>query len=171
MALTLSLTDRLAPNYTKSTGISGSSSLTYAPSLANTASYTSGTSAGQVDLLYAGTRTLSASTSEDVDLAGTFLQDVFGANLTFVKVRMIYVKPASGNTNQVIMGGAAATQFVGPFGAATHTLSLSPGFPYYFWAPSAGWSVSAGSTDLLKFLNGGAGTSVSYDLIIAGTSA
>src|SRR5215212_5709824 len=102
MALTLSVTDRLAPNYTKTTGISGSASLTYAPSLSNTLSIATGTGSGQADLLYAGTRTLALSTSEDIDLAGTFLQDVFGANLTFVKIKYIYIKAASGNTNNVV---------------------------------------------------------------------
>src|SRR5689334_5419171 len=110
MSLTLSVTDRLAPNYQKTTGISGGASLSYAPALSNTLSIATGTGSGQADLLYAGTRTLSASTTEDIDLAGTFLQDVFGSNLTFVKVKYIYVKAASGNTNNVVIGGAASNQ-------------------------------------------------------------
>jgi hypothetical protein len=170
MALTLSVTQRLAPNYTKTTGVSGGASLTYAPSLSNSLSLATGTGSGQADLLYAGTRTLAASATEDIDLAGTFLQDVFGANLTFVKIKYIYVKAASGNTNNVIMGGASATQFVGPFGAATHTLAFVPGAWSEFMHPTTGWTVTAGSTDLLKFANSAAGTSVSWDLVIAGTS-
>ena len=166
MSLTISISNRLAPVYLKTTGISGGNPLSYSPSL----SFATGTGAGQVDLLYAGTRTLGISASEDLDFAGG-LTDVFGATLTFVKVRYMYVKPASANTNQVVMGGAASNQFVGPFGAATHTLSLAPGYPQEFFAPSTGWAVTAGTADLLKFLNGGAGTSVTYDLIIAGTSA
>lgn len=171
MALTVSVTHRLAPNYTKTTGVTGTAALTYAPSISNSLSIATGTASGQADLLYAGTRTLALSTSEDIDLAGTFLQDVFGANLTFVKIKYIYFKAASGNTNTVVVGGASATQFVGPFGAATHTIAVYPGYWLELFNPTTGWTVAAGSTDLLKVLNGGAGTSVTYDLIIAGTSA
>ncbi len=34
--------------------------------------------------------------------------------------------------------------------------------------PGAGWTVPAGTGDLLHFLNGGAGTPVSYDVILLG---
>ncbi len=171
MALTLSVTDRIAPNYTKTTGITGSSSLIYAPTLSNSISIATGTGSGQADLLYAGTRTLAASTTEDIDLAGTFLQDVFGANLAFVKIKYFYLKAASGNTNNVIIGGAAATQFVGWFGAATHTVAVYPGNWVQFSYLTTGWTVGAGTTDLLRIGNSGAGTGVTYDLLIAGTSA
>lgn len=169
MALTLAETLRITPNYQKTTGISGSTALTYAPSLSYSLSLTSGTATGQVDLLYAGTRTLAASTTEDLDLAGG-LTDVFGTTLTFVKVKHIYVAAASGNTNNVVMGGAAANQFVGFFGAAAHTLAILPGQCVRFSHPTTGWTVTAGTGDLLKFANSGAGTGVTYDLLIAGTS-
>lgn len=170
MSLTLAITQGVSPNYQKTTGISGGANLTYSPSIRNTLSLATGTGSGQADLLYAGTRTLALSTSEDLDLAGG-LTDVFGASLTFVKVKYIYIKAASGNTNTVIMGGAASNQFVGPFGSAAYTLVLQPGQWMEFAHPTTGWTVTPATGDLLKVLNGGAGTSVTYDLVIAGTSA
>lgn len=169
MSLTLSGAQRISPRYEKVTGVSGGVNLVYAPAITNTITFATGTGSGQVDLLYAATRTLALSTSEDLDLAGSLL-DVFGATLIFVKVKYIYVKAASANVNNVVIGGASATQFVGPFGAATHTLAISPGAYVEFTHPTTGWAVGAGSTDLFKVLNGGAGTSVSYDIVIAGTS-
>jgi hypothetical protein len=171
MSLTLSVTQRVTPRYEKTTGIAGGVNLVYSPSISNTLSLATGTGSLQADLLYAGTRTLALSTSEDIDLAGTFLQDVFGANLTFVKVKYFYLKCAAANVNNVVIGGASATQFVGWFGAATHTEAVVTGMWTEKQFPTTGWTVGAGTADLLKILNGGAGTSVTFDLIIAGTSA
>jgi hypothetical protein len=171
MSLTLAITQGVTPTYEKTTGISGGSTLRYSPSIRNTLSLATGTGSLQADLLYAGTRTLALSTGEDVDLAGTFLQDVFGTNLVFVKVKYLYVKCAAANVNNVVLGGASATQFVGWFGAGTHTESVVPGMWTEHMFPTTGWTVGAGTTDLFKILNGGAGTSVTFDLIIAGTSA
>ncbi len=138
---------------------------TYALALA------SGTGANQADLLFSDTRTLSASSSEDLDLAAS-LADVFGATLTFVKVKAIIIRADPGNTNNVIVGGAASNQFVGPFGSATHTIAIAPGgFFAICRGDVTGWGVTAGTGDLLKIANSGSGSSVSYDIIIIGTSA
>lgn len=129
-----------------------------------------GTGASQSDKIFSDQRTLNASASEDLDLAGV-LTDLLGAALTFVEVTAIFIKAAAGNTNNVVVGGAAATQFVGGFGAATHTWAIPPGGAFLVAAPVAGWAVGAGATDLLKIANSGAGTPVTYDIVIVGRSA
>src|SRR5262245_4803254 len=90
-------------------------------------SFANGVGAGQADKIYHGSRTLAPSTSEDIDLAGTFLTDPLGATLTFAKIKAIVIAAAAGNANNVIVGGAASAQFVGPFGASTHTIAVKPG--------------------------------------------
>jgi hypothetical protein len=131
----------------------------------------SGTGANQADKVWSDTRTITASGTDDIDLAGV-LTDAFGAGLTFVKVKIIAVSAASGNTNNVVVGNAAATQFQGPFGAVTHTVAVAPGGLFLVArADAAGWPVGAGTSDLLRVTNGGAGTSVTYDIVIIGTSA
>jgi hypothetical protein len=130
-----------------------------------------GTGANQADKIYAKTRTILASQNEDLDLAGGGLVDDLGVALTFVKVRGLFVAAAPGNTNAVVVGGAAATQWVGPFGAATHTIAVPPGMPFAIANADAGWAVGAGTSDLLRVANGGAGTPVTYTIIILGTSA
>lgn len=172
MSLSTRITDSLALSYLKTTGVTGTSAadLSYAPTLRYSLTMATGIATGLADLLYAGTRTLALSTSEDLDLAGG-LTDVFGATLTFVKIKMIYISAAAANTNTVVVGGAASNQFVGPFGASTHTIAIQPGATMKFIHPLTGWAVTAGTGDLLKVLNGGAGTSVTYDLVICGTSA
>lgn len=128
-----------------------------------------GTTAGKADLVFADTRTLSASSSEELDLAG-FLEDAFGATLTFVKVVAIYVKAAAGNTNNVVVGGAASNGFAAPFGDATDTVKVGPG-GVFLLANDAGYAVTASTGDLLKIANGGSGSSVTYDIVIVGRSA
>lgn len=132
---------------------------------------TSGTASGQADVVWSDTRTIAASGTDDLDLAGV-LVGAFGTVTTFVRVKAILVVADAANTNNVVVGAAAATQFVGPFGAATHTVALQPGNAFFISATGAtAWPVSAGSTDLFRIANSGAGTSVTYSIIIVGASA
>src|SRR3954469_11691779 len=84
-----------------------------------------GTGANQADRIYVDTNTLTASSTVDIDLAGS-LTDALGAALTFVRVKAIFLRASTGNTNNVVLGGAASNQFVGPFGAAAHTMHVKP---------------------------------------------
>lgn len=129
---------------------------------------TSGTGEYQADLLFSDTRTINASSSEDLDLAGV-LTDAFGAVLTMVEVVAVYIKAAAGNTNNVVVGNATAPVGLGFSSAATWT--IPPGGVFLVTAPEGGWAVGAGSTDDLKIANSGSGTSVEYDIIIVGRSA
>jgi len=131
----------------------------------------SGTGANQADKVWSDTRTITASGTDDIDLAGVLL-DAFGAALTFAKVKLIAVAAYAANTNNCVVGNAAATQFVGPFGAATHTVAVAPGGFFMVGRPdAAGWAVGAGASDLLRVTNSAGGTSVTYDVVILGTSA
>lgn len=131
----------------------------------------SGVGANQADKIFSDTRTIAASGTDDLDLAGA-LTDAFGAVMTFVKVKAIGVSASPANVNNVVVGNAAANQFQGPFGAVTHTVAIAPGGMFLIARPDAtGWGVTAGTGDLLRVTNGGAGTSVTYDVVILGTSA
>jgi hypothetical protein len=130
-----------------------------------------GTAAGTANRLYQGRRTLAASTTEDLDLAAV-LTDSYGVAITFARIRALIVKAAAANTNNVIVGAAASNQFVGPFGAATHTIAVQPDGLFVVTAPgTTAWTVTAGTGDLLKVANSGAGTSVTYDIFLIGASA
>ena len=135
------------------------------------ATLTSGTGANQVDLLYSDTATLAASANTDIDLSGA-LANAVGGTSVFVKVRALIISAATGNTNNVVIG-AAATNPWATFLNGTGTMTLPPGG---FSANSAGttvagWAVTAGTGDLLRIANSGAGTSVTYSIRILGTSA
>lgn len=132
--------------------------------------FTPGTAALKADKLFSDRRTVAASSSENLDLAGV-LTDPFGATLTCVKVRWIYVAAASTNTNSVLVGGAASNAFLGPFADATDILTVQPGGTLLLTAPTAGWTVTASTGDLLKVANSSSGTGVTYDVVIGCTSA
>ena len=133
--------------------------------------FVTGVGAGQANLLFADKRTLAASASEELDLDAGALVDPFGGALTFKRVKAIIVRAAPGNTNKVIVGGAAANAFVGPFGAANNTLSLDPGGTLMLVSPTAaGWLVTAATGDLLKVANAAGVSSVDYEIVLIGAA-
>jgi hypothetical protein len=131
----------------------------------------SGTGAGQADLQWSDTRTLGISASEELDLNA--LTDSLGRIINMVKVKAIHVRAAALNSNNVELGNAAATQFLAGFVAAAHRWAVAPGgsFLVTFGNGAAGWPSTNGVADKFKIANSGAGTSVTYDIEIIGTSA
>lgn len=122
----------------------------------------------EADILFSDSRTIAASSNDDLDLRGV-LADALGATVNAAEITCIYVEALSANTNNVVVGGAAANQFVGPFGAAAHTVALQPG-QCFLVTSKAGWAVTAATADILRIANSGAGTSVKYSIVILGRS-
>jgi hypothetical protein len=131
---------------------------------------TNGTGVDQADQCVMAERTVATGANDDLDLSGVSLQNVFGQNIAFVKIKCICVEALSTNTTNLTVG-AATSPFVGPFGAGTHTLILTPG-DFYLIAKraAAGWAVTPTSADILRITNG-AGASASYRIILVGTTA
>lgn len=129
-----------------------------------------GTTAGKADRIYVGERTINASSNDDLDLAAG-LTDVFGAAITFAKVKAIVLVADDANTNDLLLKPGATNAFTGPFGAGTHTVQVGPGGAIVLAAPKAGWTVTADTGDTLRVTNTAGGTAVKYRLAIVGTSA
>lgn len=140
-------------------------------SLSASLSLLSGVAAGMVDRVFTDTRTLAPSATEDLDLAGV-LVDAFGAAITFAKIKAVILKAASGNTNNVRVTRPASNGFP-LYVAAGDGEDIPPGgFTAKAASGAAGWgTVTPGTGDLITVTNGGAGTPVSYDIVILGTSA
>ncbi|MFB8242000.1 hypothetical protein ACFC58_36245 [Kitasatospora purpeofusca] len=131
----------------------------------------SGTGANQADMIWSDTRTLAASATEDLDLAGV-LVGAFGNTLTFARIKGLIVRAAGANANTVVVGGAASNGFVGWVADSTDKVNVRPGGVLGLFAPDAtGYPVTAGTGDLLRIGNGGAGTAVTYDIVVIGASA
>lgn len=143
-----------------------------AQSLSRSVSLASGTGAGQADRVFSDRRTLAASATEDLDLAGVLL-DAFGSAITFARVKGLIIAAAAANTNNVVVGAASGSPWAALLNA-TGTLTLRPGAFVAVGtgvADPTGYAVTATTADLLKVANSGAGTPVTYDIHIIGASA
>jgi hypothetical protein len=128
--------------------------------------FTPGTAAvGQSNILFSDERTLAASTGEDLDLAGV-LADALGSTITAAELVALCVVAADGNTNDLQLTRPAANG-VPLFLAAGDGLPLGPGDIFLFTSRK-GIAVTAATGDLIHLLNGGAGSSVTYKVIIVG---
>jgi hypothetical protein len=129
-----------------------------------------GTGANSADLCFHDQRTLAASATEDLDLAGA-LAGPFGASQVFAEVRAVMIKAAAGNTNNVNLTRPAANG-VPLFLAASDGIAIPPGGVFCWSCPADGKvAVTGGTGDLLTLTNSAGGTSVTYDVVIIGTSA
>jgi len=121
-----------------------------------TVTLTDGTGAAQANKWYRSYRTLTATTAENLDLAGSLL-DPFGNTLTFTGIKSIAIAVVSPDgTKSVTIGGAASNPFIGPF-SASGTLSV----PYSVVLNNpnaAGWTVTAATADQFRVYNPGAST-------------
>jgi len=145
----------------------GSADLPFTLSAAQ--SLLSGVAAGMVDRVFTDTRTLIASATEDLDLAGVLL-DAFGAAITFAKIKGVFIKAAAGNTNNINVSRPAGATGVPLFLAISDGFVLPPGFAFAWFGAGAGLTVTPGSGDLITITNAAAGTPVTYDVVILGTS-
>jgi hypothetical protein len=136
-----------------------------------------GTSAGQANRIFMDTRTLAASATENIDLAGA-LTDSYGNAQVFARVKALIVVADSANTNNVEVTKLAAGAPVFWDGSAESApepgVSLRPGAFFCLAcgdADATGYVVTATSADLITFTNSAGSTTVTYDLVVIGTSA
>jgi hypothetical protein len=131
---------------------------------------TSGTGASQANQVFVDTRTLTASSSENLDLAGA-LTNAFGSTITFTKIRALIIKADSGNTNDVVVGGHGSAAVASIFADTSDKIKVRPGGLFVLTAPDAtGMAVTATTADMLTVANSAGSTSVSYTVIIIGTA-
>lgn len=132
---------------------------------------TSGTGANQADKVFSDTRTIAASGTDSLDLAGGGLLDALGDAFGPARIKAVYVFAASANTNNVNFT-RPATNGVPLFLAVSSGLPVRPGGVLIWIAPDAtGVAVTAATADLIDLVNSAGGTSVTYDILIIGASA
>lgn len=126
-----------------------------------------GVGANQANRIWSDTRTISASGTDTIDLAGS-LTDAFGQSLTFARVKAFLVAASPNNMNNVVVGGAT-NAFASWLGDASDTIVIRPGGLLMLVAPDAtGYVVTGGSADEIRVANSAGGSSVTYDVIVIG---
>lgn len=130
-----------------------------------------GTASGLADIVAVAEVDIAGAGSATYDLyTGTDIKDMFGGTAAFRKIKSLVVQIMSGgDTSGVVIGGAAADQWVGFFGASGDTLTIYPSGPPFVVGAPAGVAVGS-STKNLKIANAGA-ASARVRISIAGTSA
>jgi hypothetical protein len=169
MAVTATVTQSVSGSHTSTADLG---TPTFPFSTSASVAYTSGTGAGAVDRVFTDTRTLAASGTEDLDLAGS-LTDIYGATITFARIKAIHIKAATGNTNnvQVTRPASNGTPWLM---AAGDGIALRPGAAFTWSSGSAdatGVAVTAGTGDLVTITNSAGTTGVDYTVVILGCSA
>ena len=166
MALIVALQNKVAGKFSSSLDVG---TVDYDLNLNLTRQFTDGTGINQANMAFTDTRTIGASSSEQLDFAGG-LTDAFGQTITFTSVKAIIIKAAAGNTNNVVIEESAANG-IGLFGAAGDNISIKPNGVFQWVDPTAaGLAVTAGTGDLLDVANSGAGTGVDYTIVVIGTA-
>lgn len=167
MALTAKLVAQIVANLTSDLDLTDPAANLDVKKLVNLAS---GTGLNQADRIWSDTRTIAASGTDSLDLAGS-LEDALGNAFTPARVKALLVAAASGNSNNVNVTRPAANG-VPLFLAAGDGIPVRPGGTLMWFAPDAtGVAVTAGTGDLIDIVNSGGGTSVTYDIVILGASA
>jgi hypothetical protein len=126
-----------------------------------------GSGLNQVSKLYADDFSQIQSVNTDLDLnpgpTGAF------AAVAFTTLKGIIVFAGSANPGNLIIGNVT-NGIVAPFGAATHSQSVSPGGFYANLNPSAtGWTVTAGTQDLVRIASAATAGTYTGSIILLGT--
>jgi len=124
---------------------------------------------GKADILWADTRTLAASATENIDLVGV-LAGLLGGTVTAAEITAILIQADKGNTNDVVAFGAASNPFNGPLSGTTPKLTVGPD-DIALITNKKGWPVTAGTGDIILVANSATGTPVTYTIIIVGRTA
>ena len=127
----------------------------------------SGTGANMADRVYTDTRTLAASATEDLDLAGA-LTNLYGV-VTFAKIKAVFVSAAAANTHNVQVTRTVTTGAL-LFMADGDGIEIRPGGCFLWAAPGTGFTVTGAADDTLTITNSAGGTGVTYTIVVIGTS-
>jgi hypothetical protein len=132
------------------------------------AQMSNGTGSGQASQVYQDTGSLAGSASANLDLAGS-LTNIFGATITFTKIKLIYIKAAAANNvaNNLQVSRGSSNGFVW-FLAASDGFYLAPG-AFFLWYDPAGVAVTAATGDIVTLTNGAGTNTIAYDVVLVGT--
>lgn len=138
------------------------------------ASLSSGTGVGQADVIWADEATLAGSASTVLDLIGGGLIDINGAAFAPAKIKLIYVEAdAANNLSNNLQLIATASTGVPFLLALSNGIVIKPGGCALLYAPTlAGLAtVTATTGDNITLTNGAATNTITYRIVIVGTSA
>ena len=172
MATTYTLSNSARVGWTATNTTSLIPDTTNSGSFNYTANLTNGTGAGSADKLYLAAPTIAASGTLSLDLAGS-LTDLFGATITFARVKGIFIKFDDTNTgSSIALGGAASNTATLFFSDDSDKVIIQKtGMFLNCRTDATGWPVTASTGDILKIENLDSSNSVILNIAIWGASS
>lgn len=127
-----------------------------------------GTGAGQANLVYVKERTVASGANDDIDLNGTGIQTLLGANIaaTTLVGLIIVNRPKTGAANTTTLTvGAGTNPVVGFMGGTTPTLIIRPGGMVMLECGAVGGiaTITPATGDILRVANS-AGAAATYQI-------
>jgi hypothetical protein len=137
----------------------------FRPTIEALLQFASGTGANQVDGVFTDTRSVNASSNDDIDLAGA-LADALGATVASAEIVAILIKNKS-TTQTLTVGVAGTNPWVTMWAASGDGIKVFPGGVFLNVAPDASGlgAVVGGASDVLRVTNG-SGSTATYDIFI-----
>ena len=131
-------------------------------------SLTYGTTSGKANWAYYASRTVATVTADNLDLSGS-LTDGLGNTISATKLKLLVVAISSPNGTKALRVGprGVANTFQGPWGGTGATVYNEVTHWHVGYEPVAGWTITAGTGDILGIYNSSAG-SVTYSILMAG---
>jgi hypothetical protein len=129
--------------------------------------FANGTAANQANQMFVDTRTVSGSSNDDLDLSGSFV-DELGATIAFTSIKGFLITSDAAN-GDVLNIGAGTNPFFSFFADSTDILKVHPGGTAMLVNPTAaGYAVTASTADILRIANADA-SSATYTIYLIGT--
>lgn len=126
-----------------------------------------GSGLNQISKVWADSFSQANSVNTDIDL-NTGPTGPFGA-VTFTTLKGIIVIAGADNPGVLTIGNVT-NGIVGPFGAADESQKVHPGGVYMNINPTAsGWTVTAGTVDLVRIASAATAGTYTGDIILLGT--
>jgi hypothetical protein len=126
-----------------------------------------GSGAGQATKIYSDSFSVAQSTNTDLDLSGA-LTGVYGA-VVFTAIKGILVAAGTNTGLGNLIVGNVTNGIVAPFGAATHSIAIAPGGFFATANPSAaGFTITAGTADLLRIATAATAGTYTFDVVVWG---
>lgn len=128
----------------------------------------SGAGLNQANVIWSDRRTVNASATDSLDLAGGGLLDALGAAFAPARVKIIAIRNRGAQEIRLTRPAANGVPFLE---AAGDAIPIGAGGLNLWVCPTAaGKVVTAGTGDLIDVVNG-AGSAVDYDIVIIGASS
>lgn len=131
-------------------------------------SLTYGATSGKANWAYYASRTVTATTADNLDLSGS-LTDGLGNTISATKLKLLAVAVSSPDGTKALRVGPRGVSNAAQlnFGGVASTDYQTVTTWHVIYEPVAGYTITAGTGDVLGIYNPGAG-SVTYSVLLAG---